>query len=378
MYAQARECPGDLGITWRRAGPGTWRPLLPFLIVVAFYFVAVGILAGASGLDYLFRPALYLDIMGTSAILGVPPWFLIYFGHMTLIARERHPLRRIGDNLRATLLSPPELLAVIALMMAIALLFSAFTAFKLMLPHLHPFALDPLLARIDRAIHFGIDPWRLTHALIPGARGSLIVNVLYNAWLFVVWIFLFVHIFWLTGARQRARYLLAFALCWILVGSLAALLLSSAGPAYYDRIVAGGDLFAPLMERLAAQDALLRDTGSGQLWALSTQEMLWRYYTGDTTGLGAGISAMPSMHVTIAVLMALSARQIARPLGWLFTLYALAILAGSVHLGWHYAIDGYAGAALAALIWWLAGRLLAQPRESDSRNSSNAAQNRSR
>jgi membrane-associated phospholipid phosphatase len=26
-----------------------------------------------------------------------------------------------------------------------------------------------------------------------------------------------------------------------------------------------------------------------------------------------------------------------------------------VHLGWHYAVDGYAGLALAAACWWLAG-----------------------
>jgi hypothetical protein len=29
---------------------------------------------------------------------------------------------------------------------------------------------------------------------------------------------------------------------------------------------------------------------------------------------------------------------------------------GSVHLAWHYAVDGYAGAAMVGAIWWLTGR----------------------
>jgi hypothetical protein len=30
----------------------------------------------------------------------------------------------------------------------------------------------------------------------------------------------------------------------------------------------------------------------------------------------------------------------------------------SIHLGWHFAIDGYAGALGAALIWWATGQVL--------------------
>ena len=38
--------------------------------------------------------------------------------------------------------------------------------------------------------------------------------------------------------------------------------------------------------------------------------------------------------------------------------YQAQIMIGSVHLTWHYAIDGYAGAAIAVFGWWLAGRLI--------------------
>ena len=38
--------------------------------------------------------------------------------------------------------------------------------------------------------------------------------------------------------------------------------------------------------------------------------------------------------------------------------FAALIFVGSIHLGWHYAIDGYAGAAVALFGWWAAGRLV--------------------
>jgi hypothetical protein len=40
------------------------------------------------------------------------------------------------------------------------------------------------------------------------------------------------------------------------------------------------------------------------------------------------------------------------------TLFAIVIFIGSIHLGWHYAIDGYASALATAAIWIAVGRLL--------------------
>ncbi|MCH8197830.1 MAG: hypothetical protein IH904_07085, partial [Proteobacteria bacterium] len=44
--------------------------------------------------------------------------------------------------------------------------------------------------------------------------------------------------------------------------------------------------------------------------------------------------------------------------GIVLTAYAVIIFIGSVHLGWHYAIDGYAGIAGTWLIWKFAGQML--------------------
>jgi membrane-associated phospholipid phosphatase len=69
---------------------------------------------------------------------------------------------------------------------------------------------------------------------------------------------------------------------------------------------------------------------------------------------------MPSMHVSIAWLMALLGWRISRPVGWLLTAYCACIVLGSVHLGWHYAVDGYVSIILTSGIWFVTGRIIAR------------------
>jgi membrane-associated phospholipid phosphatase len=95
---------------------------------------------------------------------------------------------------------------------------------------------------------------------------------------------------------------------------------------------------------------------------LELQRMLWENYQNNGAAVGSGISAMPSMHVAIAALMALFGWRHSRAAGIALTVYALVVLIGSVHLAWHYALDGYAGALGAWLIWWLVGRWQANQR----------------
>ncbi|RUW80014.1 hypothetical protein EOA30_41185, partial [Mesorhizobium sp. M8A.F.Ca.ET.059.01.1.1] len=47
-------------------------------------------------------------------------------------------------------------------------------------------------------------------------------------------------------------------------------------------------------------------------------------------------------------------------LGTLMWIFAVLIMLGSVVLGWHYAIDGYAGALIALAIWKITGAALSR------------------
>jgi membrane-associated phospholipid phosphatase len=92
------------------------------------------------------------------------------------------------------------------------------------------------------------------------------------------------------------------------------------------------------------------------VWALRIQEVLWQTYVNGSGSIG-GISAMPSLHVASSVLLALYGFRVSRAHGWCLTAFALMIFLGSIHLGWHYAVDGYLGAAVAFGSWAIAIRL---------------------
>jgi membrane-associated phospholipid phosphatase len=98
---------------------------------------------------------------------------------------------------------------------------------------------------------------------------------------------------------------------------------------------------------------------SYSVWALTEQDILWQMYSAHDVSLAAGVSAMPSMHVAIATLFTLVCWRTKRWLGIVMSLYAVIIMVGSVHLAWHYAVDGYFGAAGMLAIWWCVGRAMA-------------------
>ena len=67
--------------------------------------------------------------------------------------------------------------------------------------------------------------------------------------------------------------------------------------------------------------------------------------------------------------MFLAARHVHRVVAIAAALFALAIFTGSVHLGWHYAVDGYASAFLVAVIWKLSAKLVPAERRQASEAS---------
>ncbi|MDQ8755822.1 phosphatase PAP2 family protein [Sphingosinicella sp. LHD-64] len=235
-----------------------------------------------------------------------------------------------------------------------ASLMASFNAFKQMVLPLAGFRFDPLFAAMDRTLFLGHDPWRVTHALLSSPAATGLINAAYHGW-FVPMALGVMICAWLPDSsyRLRTQYLLSYIAMWIGVGSVLAFLLPAAGPCFYSHFVGPAPEFQALMNRLAADQATL----GAPLSALTFQNGLLDSFGSDTLRVGGGISAMPSVHNGLAALFAFAAFRLNRWAGWTMTAFAALIWIGSIHLGWHYAIDGIVSIALAWGIWTVAGRI---------------------
>jgi len=304
---------------------------------------AVGVTIGNIAPAAIFSPGGLRKMLPAWVILP-----LLWFGYVSLAITWRKVNRPLRAMQAMTFRHRHWLLrGIIFTVMAFAL-GRAFNAYKNAIPEIVPFYADPLFIQADRVI-FGTDPWRLTHALF-GPAGTLVIDRLYTLWFMVMMLLLG----WLNFTRNQKlqlRGLLTYLLCWAVLGNLTATAFASVGPCFYFEFY-GQDTFLPLMQELRAQD------GQHRLFAIGSMRYLLEAVGKDR--LGAGISAMPSLHVTIAYLCFLVTLGYTRRLWpkFLSGAFAATILIGSVHLGWHYAVDGLVGIAAVTLIWIGTGRFV--------------------
>lgn len=276
------------------------------------------------------------------AFLVVP--FVLWLGYKLFQGIRMKVSSPIGHIASALMQDRKRFMTAAVLFGCYALVNRSYRAIKVGIPRIEEFWADPMFIGWDRAI-FGTDPWSITHAFI-GPGGSALIDFLYATW-FVVILLVYVAAAFAKDRLFQLRACFTYLLIWILLGNLLALIWSSAGPVYYEHFF-GDATFAPLMERLNAQD----------LRALQIQDYLLAN-TGDEM-IGTGISAMPSIHCAMTALIALLAWE-RRGLGITFAvalIYHLAILIGSVHLAWHYAVDGLVSSALVPLIWFAVKALI--------------------
>ncbi len=325
----------------------------------ALYVLISFAVAASNGLGHLFSLSLYPSSGFPALVVSGLIFALGYLIWLALVEREKRPLSRLR-GLVTFFSSWSGPLRIALPIVLVGMIGSAYTSMKGMIPLLQPFAFDVSFAGFDKALHFGVHPWQLTHAVFGSAAATMVINFVYNLWFLVSWGFLLWQIINLGQARKRMQFLLSFAMTWALLGSLGAVLMSSAGPVYYGYVTGLESPFAALMERLYAISTDLEAAGGAKIGALRVQEWLWSTYQSGATEVGGGISAMPSMHVAMAVLVALSGRHIGKFIGWALIIYAILIQIGSVHLGWHYAIDGYLSVILTIVIWKLAGAIVAR------------------
>ena len=253
-------------------------------------------------------------------------WFLFQLwraGETDPIARSIAVLKANGGRI-----------IIAALMVQILTVQAAcFNALKAAIPNVNPFWADPFLMRLD-ALPFGEQPWRAFYPAFGGATPFF--DGAYAAWVPIQIISIF-SVLLVKPSKFKSRAILSFVLAWLLIGIISACALSSAGPIFYDRLF-GTQAFVGLPLPDAPDTA-------------KAAAMLWASYQSGQLKVGSGISAMPSMHVSIATITALLLRRLG--LAWLGWFWLGAIWLGSVHLGWHYASDGIVSVIGTLAVWKL-------------------------
>lgn len=311
------------------------------LLLVALHVATAAIL----GLRYDFPISLdfglQLQIFASTYALVVGGLVL-----KRLAARPERPLRDLLTSAPALF---ERFLVAAPAAVAVSLFAASFSVLKSAIPAMASYRWDDVFADWDVAIH-GVDAWKVIQPLVGYPSVTSALNLVYHFWFVLLYAALAVACALDPASRLRKQFLLAFVLCWALVGNLAATLLASVGPCFMLPMM-GDPRYEGLMSYLRSV------AQTHPLPALKVQSGLLHQAQTWSGGLGAGISAMPSMHVAMSVLIALLAYRASRWLGLAGVAFALTIMIGSVHLGYHYAVDGYVAVAMTLAIWALSGRL---------------------
>jgi PAP2 superfamily len=313
------------------------------LLGVALTYVLVLTAFGLSGWEAL------IGLVTFSAPTAVLSLVLFLFGCMVLIDRPDRPAKVLWRRFKGVLASPERMARGLPLFAALITFMYGFTVFKANITTFLPFSWDATLDRWDVVLHFGYRPFELLQPILGFPLVTWLLNVNYNMWFFVMNMFWVYYAFLATPGVERTRFFLSFMLVWMLGGTLLAILMSSAGPCYLTRLGVSPDPYTPLMAYLNHVHDLY------PLWAIDTQNMLWDFRAeGSVFG---GVSAMPSMHNATALLFVLATWNKGRALCGVLIAHMLLVFIASVHLGWHYAVDGYAAWPIAIVIWLFAGRI---------------------
>jgi hypothetical protein len=301
---------------------------IPALILVSVEYLFAFLIGARVGFHYRIPFEAYAIAGATSALLGIGAFVVFKF---VSYARqgERAPARRLVREL-------PRCSGFVLGTVLVAVQMGVLTWTKIMLPLAAPFWADPLLASADHFV-FRTDAWRVAEAVFGWA--APMVDAAYVTWIPIKFITLAV-VLSLPESRKKTQAILAYFLIMACT-ALGQYLLSSGGPVFFARL-GFGDRFAALPI---------------EPWVKVTSSYLWNDYLRAGGDIGGGISAMPSLHVAIALWVALVVRAYAPRLAPRGDLYFALILIGSVLLGWHYAMDGIAATAITLFSWRGAARL---------------------
>jgi hypothetical protein len=295
--------------------------------------------------------------------LGVALWGGLFVVERTsaLVRGVREPGFTVRPLAPAYLRFGPRrthrVVAVVGGAVLINLFMPTFLGFKGSIPEFQAFGpWDDWLIAVDLALHGGHHPWELLHPIFARPWLTRTLDWLYYAWFYVA-VFGFLLIGLKSVGTARAQFFVAFTAMWVLLGIVAATAMASVGPCFVGMLEGGTDAFQPLMGYLTALHAEM------PLKSLQVQALLWESYESPTGELTTGIAAMPSLHVALPALYAVATWRRHRFWSVLLWIFTLVTLVGSVHLAWHYAVDGYFSILAVFPLWAASGACVRRLRD---------------
>lgn len=327
----------------------------PFLTFVAIYAVTgIVFLYQFPGVEFyeIYKILILAFTVAIPTLLASAFLALVICRSYDVVVRlkSERPIFEIYSSIRGDILDIRRYIVGLPMLIALLVYMSVFTQVKQNIPNIIPFSWDEFFMKMDYWLHLGNHPWELLQPLIGFPFVSFLISKCYAFWMIVMWMVWMWLAFDNRMSHLRSQFFFAYMLIWMIGGGMLALLLSSTGPVFYGTQGLIPDPYAPLMGYLHEADKVFT------IDALFIQDLLWKGYTGEVS-LNAGISAMPSMHNATSLLFVLAAWPVSRKLGILLSVFAAIIFVGSIHLGWHYAVDAYLAYAVTFACWWVAGRL---------------------
>lgn len=329
----------------RTAARGCWAYLCRDGIVVGLAMTSIAVVALAwvgvpafQGIgSYLFNVKAFFNA-----------WLALILAKAVIGLRRDNPVSPIRYLISASFARGHglQMLAGIPVMACVIAFMVVFGLVKSAIPLFSSYSWDPALIEIDRALHAGVDPWRWLQPVLGFPAVTSVLSTLYHAWFLLIYGGTVYFAAFQKDTALRRRYFVCYFLIWSVIGMAMAAGLASVGPCFVKPIL-GLDTFDVQMAYLRAAD---------QQWPVATlqvQDVLVEWHRAGEHGFGRGISAMPSMHVALAFLFFLAMRHVARWAAWVFGAFFVIIQISSIHLGYHYAVDGYVSILVVGAIWKL-------------------------
>jgi hypothetical protein len=329
----------------------SWQRLQALIVAdLPIYLIAGALLATCFGLFWAYDIGRTgAESIPVNARLYLAAALAMIFADIVWLCvrhRPRAPTQFLLARYRARL-ADPAILARLPLLAVAA----AFMPYFSMIPLFNDYRWESAFIAWDRLLFLGRDPFEAMQPLIGYPIVTSLLALLYHAWILLIYVGVLFFLFYPAARTVVRQYFLSFVLAWTIVGGVLATVFASVGPCFMGPIF-GDPTFDAQMAYLAAANEQF------PVPTLHVQELLLQWYREGERGLGSGITAMPSMHVAMAYLTWLGLRRISPTAGrWAFAFFVI-IWVGSVHLAYHYAVDGLVSVVAMAAIWRGSGALL--------------------